>query len=83
MFRLLIGIVVGWLAARWYYLTEVESNRMVARHQTRSLGNRARDVVQETGEVARELGEESKIAARMGKSSLEEKAERVRKTAAE
>lgn len=82
MSRLIIGIVIGWLTARWYYQTESIGSREAAGPQGRDLRDRARAVADEVGEVAQELAEEGKAAARIEGNNLEDKAQRVRKAAA-
>ncbi|HEX2924114.1 MAG TPA: hypothetical protein VHS28_08820 [Chloroflexota bacterium] len=83
MFRLIVGLVVGWLAARWYYQPEIESSSRVMGRQTRSTEERARDVARETAAVAKQTVEEAKAAASIEKGNLEKKAERIKEAGQE
>jgi hypothetical protein len=67
MFRLLTGIVVGIVLYQWW----VQS----------SLSHHMPAVLQETGEVVKELGEEAQAAAKIEKNSLRDKMERIKNAA--
>ena len=81
MKRLLIGAVVGWLTARWYYQSEPSTTRDMAGRQSRNLGERAHSVAEVTGEVARELAEEARAGAKIEGNNLGDKAHRIRHAA--
>ena len=81
MFRLLIGMVAGWLVARWYYSPEMEAGHDMAGGQSGDLGNRARRVIRETGSVVRELSQETMAASKIERNNLEDKLQRIRDAA--
>lgn len=78
MIRLMVGLVVGWLAARWYYQPEVgpAGGGMMGR-QPRTFEERAKNVVHETANVAQQAAQEAKAAAGIEQGNLKEKAERI------
>ena len=81
MRRILFGMVLGWLAARWYYFGGQLPTAEAPGMEARDLRERGRSMADEAARAARDLGEEAKVAARMGRASLEEKAERIRDAA--
>lgn len=81
MKRLLIGAIIGWLTARWYYQTEPSRRREMVGQQRRDFSERAHGVAEETGEVVRELAEEAKAGAKIEGNNLGDKAQRIRDAA--
>ncbi|MCL5108957.1 MAG: hypothetical protein M1401_08870 [Chloroflexi bacterium] len=77
MFRLIVGVAIGWLTAYWYFSGDWAPAEEPSAQGRRGLQGRAQRVARATGEVARELGQEMKSAATIGRNNLQDKARRI------